>query len=62
MNKYLKIFAENQPITQVVDAVRGLMLGYPIGNHGWIAAAWCVGIIAVAMPLSAYLFRRRTAQ
>jgi ABC-2 type transport system permease protein len=62
MNKYLKVFAENQPITQVVEAVRALMLGRPIGSHGWIAAAWCIAILAVALPLSSWLFRRRTAQ
>jgi ABC-2 type transport system permease protein len=62
MNKYLRIFAENQPITQVVEAIRALMLGYPIGHHGWIAAAWCFGILAVALPLSSWLFRRKTAQ
>jgi ABC-2 type transport system permease protein len=62
MNKYLKIFAENQPITQVVDAVRGLMLGYPIGNHGWLAAGWCVAILVVCLPLASIMFRRRTSQ
>jgi ABC-2 type transport system permease protein len=59
MNKFLKIFAENQPITQVVETVRGLMLGRPIGNHGWLAAAWCVVILVVAVPLASYLFQRK---
>jgi ABC-2 type transport system permease protein len=62
MNKYLRIFAENQPITQIVEAVRALMLGTPIGNHGILAVAWCVGILVVALPLSSWLFRRKTAQ
>jgi ABC-2 type transport system permease protein len=61
MNKYLRVFADNQPFTHVVEATRALMLNRPIGDHGWIAAAWCIGIIAVTMPLSAHLFRRRTA-
>lgn len=62
MNQYLKVFAENQPITQVIDALRALFLGLPIGNHGWIAVAWCVGTIIVAMPLAAYLFHRKVRQ
>lgn len=56
----LKAFAENQPITQVIDAVRALILGTPIGNAGWLSAAWSLGILAVSMPLAAWLFRRRS--
>ena len=62
MNKYLRAFAENQPFTQIVDATRALMLGTPLGNHGWLAVVWCVGILAVSIPLASVLFRRRTAQ
>src|SRR5258708_26076469 len=61
MNPVLKAFAENQPITQVIDSIRALILGTPIGNHGWLAAAWSVGAILVAMPLAAWLFRRKTS-
>ncbi len=57
----LRAFAENQPISQVVEAVRALMLGMPIGNHGWLSVAWSIGILVVAMPLAAWLFRRKTA-
>jgi ABC-2 type transport system permease protein len=62
MNPYLKIFAANQPITHVVEAVRALILGRPIGNHGWLAVAWSVGVLVVAVPLASWLFRRRTSQ
>jgi ABC-2 type transport system permease protein len=62
MNKYLKVFAENQPVTQVIEAIRGLILGQPIGNHGWYAAAWCLGILVISMPLATWLFKRKTAQ
>src|SRR5216683_7403281 len=61
MNPILKVFAENQPITQVVEAVRALMLGEPIGNYGWLSVAWSVGILLVAVPLASWLFRRRTS-
>lgn len=60
MNRFLKAFAENQPITQVIEAVRALMLGTPIGNHGWMAVIWSIGILVVAMPVASWLFRRKT--
>jgi ABC-2 type transport system permease protein len=61
MNPILKLFAANQPITQVVEAVRALMLGEPIGNYGWLSVAWSVGILLLAVPLASWLFRRRTS-
>src|SRR5919199_505180 len=61
MHPILKVFAVNQPITQVVEAVRALMLGEPIGNYGTLSVAWRVGVILVAMPLASWLFRRRTS-
>jgi ABC-2 type transport system permease protein len=60
MNRVLRAFAENQPITQVVDAVRALILGTPIGNHGWLAVTWSIGTLLIAMPLASWLFRRKT--
>jgi ABC-2 type transport system permease protein len=61
MHPILRAFAENQPITQVTEAVRALMLGTPIGNYAWLSIAWSAGILIVAMPVAAWLFRRRTA-
>lgn len=60
MNEVLKVFALNQPITHVVEAVRALILGTPIGNHGTLAIMWSIGILAITIPLSAMLFRRKT--
>jgi ABC-2 type transport system permease protein len=62
MNPILKAFAVNQPITQIVEAVRALMLGTPIGNYGWLSAAWSIGILLVAVPTASWLFRRKTSQ
>jgi ABC-2 type transport system permease protein len=57
---WLQGFAKNQPFTLVVDSVRGLLTGYPeVGNTGWLAVAWLVGIMVVMMPLSVWLFERR---
>jgi len=61
MNPILKVFVENQPISQVVEAVRALILGTPMGNYGWLAVAWSLGILAIAMPVSAYLFKKKSA-
>jgi len=62
MNQYLKAFAENQPITQVINAVRALMLGYPVGHYAIAAVAWCLGMLIIAIPLAAFFFRRKTTQ
>lgn len=61
MNRVLRAFAENQPVTHIIEAVRGLMLGTPVGNHVWWAIAWCVGIMAVAVPVATLLFKRRSS-
>jgi ABC-2 type transport system permease protein len=60
MNQYLKAFAENQPISQVIDAVRALMLGTPIGNHAWMSVFWCVLTLIIAIPVATTLFKRKT--
>jgi ABC-2 type transport system permease protein len=56
----LRIFAENQPLTQVINAMRSWLVGTPMGDAGWLAVAWCIGIIAVSVPLSIYMFRHRS--
>jgi ABC-2 type transport system permease protein len=62
MTPVLKAFAQNQPITQVIEAVRALMLGTPVGNYGWKAIAWSLGILFVSMPIASWMFRRKTTQ
>lgn len=53
-------FSEHQPVTPVIESLRGLLLDQPVGNTPWIALAWCAGILAVAVALSGVLFRKRT--
>jgi ABC-2 type transport system permease protein len=56
----LRAFAENQPLTHVINAMRSWLVGTPIGNDGWLAFVWCIVLIVVAMPLSVWMFRRRS--
>lgn len=62
MPKYLRLFAENQPVTIVINTIRALLNGWPLGSLYVQAVAWCVGTLLVCIPLSAYLFRRRANQ
>jgi ABC transporter DrrB family efflux protein len=62
MPGWLQPFAKHQPLTQMIDAVRGLLLGDPIGTAGWQALAWCIAILAVFAPLGVSLYQRRTAR
>src|SRR5919112_2604788 len=62
MPGWLQAFVDRQPITQVVDAVRGFLLDQPVGSSGWQAFAWCMGILVVFVPLSVSLYRRTTAR
>ncbi len=59
----LKLFAENQPVSHVIATIRALLFNdpvhFPLGNHPWIAIAWCVGAIVVSIPVVSYLFRRQ---
>ncbi len=60
MPSWLHGFAGHQPATPVIETLRGLLLGTPVGASGWQAVAWCGGIAAVSVLLSAAAFRRRT--
>ena len=54
-------FAENQPVTSIVDAIRNLLTEQPVGNDAWVALAWCVGILALAYGLAVAAYRRMVA-
>jgi ABC-2 type transport system permease protein len=61
MPSWIQGFATHQPVTPVIETLRSLLLGTPAGANPWQAVAWCAGILAVSVALSAALFRRRTA-
>jgi ABC-2 type transport system permease protein len=54
-------FASNQPVTPVIETLRGLLLGLPVGSSPARAVAWCLGILVASVAASGVLFRRRTA-
>jgi ABC transporter DrrB family efflux protein len=58
MPGWLQAFADNQPITHVVNALRSLALGTPMGDNLWLALVWMTGIVAVFMPLAVRAYKR----
>jgi ABC-2 type transport system permease protein len=52
-------FAENQPVTSIVDSIRSLFAGQPVGADIWIALAWCLGILLVAVVVAHAVYRRK---
>jgi ABC-2 type transport system permease protein len=52
-------FAQHQPVTSIVNAIRNLYANQPVGNTGWIALAWCVGLLIVAYALAMATYRRK---
>jgi len=55
----VRAFAENQPVTSIVDAIRNLITQQPVGTHIWIALAWCVGILIVSYAFALSIYRRK---
>jgi len=61
MPSWLHGFADNQPVTPVVETLRGLLLGMPAGASAGRALAWCGGLLIVSIALSSVVFQRRAA-
>ncbi|MEV8442892.1 ABC transporter permease [Actinosynnema sp. NPDC051121] len=59
MPSFLRGISEHQPITPVIETVRGLLTGTPIGDQGWIALAWSVGLLLASFVVATALYRRR---
>ncbi|WP_082899654.1 ABC transporter permease [Rhodococcus phenolicus] len=62
MPTWLRGFAEHQPVTPVIETVRGLLTGTPIGDAAVVAVAWCAAFTAIGLLTATALFRRRTAR
>jgi ABC-2 type transport system permease protein len=57
----VRAFAENQPVTSIVNAIRSLLARQPVGNDIWIALAWCLGILIVAYLFAMRVYKRKEA-
>ncbi|RCW42401.1 ABC transporter permease [Paenibacillus prosopidis] len=61
MPTVVRVFAENQPVTSIVEAIRALLSGQPVGNDIWVALAWCLGILIVAYLFAMRAYKRKAA-
>ena len=52
-------FAENQPVTAIVDTLRNIFTGQPVGGAIWVALAWCAGILVLSYLAATAVYRRR---
>jgi ABC-2 type transport system permease protein len=57
----VRAFAENQPVTSIVNAIRNLFAQQQVGSDIWIALAWCVVILGVAYAFAMRTYRRKIA-
>jgi ABC-2 type transport system permease protein len=55
----VRAFADHQPVTSIVNAIRDLFAGQPVGSDIWIALAWCVGILVAAYTFAMVIYRRK---
>jgi ABC-2 type transport system permease protein len=60
MRSWLQGFARHQPCTPLIESIRALLAGHPVGSNAAIAIVWCVGILAVSVLASTAAFRWRT--
>jgi ABC-2 type transport system permease protein len=57
----VRAFAENQPVTSIVNTIRDLLARQPAGNAIWIALAWCAGVLLIAYTFAMLAYRRKIA-
>ena len=62
MPSWLQPVAEHQPITPIVESIRGLLMGTPMGMAPLWALLWCVGILAAAVVWGAWLFTHKAGR
>lgn len=59
MPKMIRVFAETQPVTSIVNSIRILLYDGTLSNSIWIALAWCVVIMAIAYFIAGKVFKRK---
>lgn len=58
----LRPIGEHQPITPVIESIRSLLVGTPMGDSGWTALVWCCGLLTGSFALATALYRRRISR
>ena len=61
MHPAVRVFAENQPVTAIVEAIRSLLSGQAAGQNIWIALAWCVGILIITYFFAMRVYNQKLA-
>jgi ABC-2 type transport system permease protein len=66
MPAVLRVVAEHQPFTPIIETMRGLWMGHTatgvtVGHEAWLAVLYCGGILAVSFFAAAWLFQHQTA-
>ncbi|WP_142826409.1 ABC transporter permease [Planococcus soli] len=55
----VRIFADNQPVTSIVNSIRVLLYDETVGNDIWVALAWCIAIMVFAYFIAVNVFKRQ---
>jgi ABC-2 type transport system permease protein len=57
----VRAFADNQPVTAIVNTIRDLFAQQPVSNDIWVALAWCAGLLVIAYALAMATYHRKVA-
>lgn len=58
----VRVFAENQPVTSIVNTIRDLFTQQSVGSDIWVAVAWCLGILVIAMIGAVMIYKKKISQ
>jgi ABC-2 type transport system permease protein len=62
MPSWMRWFSDYQPFTPVIDTLRGLLLGTPIGKSAVLAVAWCAGLALVGYLWARAIYNRNSVR
>lgn len=58
----VRVFAENQPVTSIVNTIRDLFAQQPVGSDIWVSVAWCLGILVAAIIGAVVIYKKKISQ
>jgi ABC-2 type transport system permease protein len=62
MPTVLRVFAQHQPFTPMIETLRGLLLDVPLGSTLLLAIAWCLGLAALGLVWATRLYERKSVR